>query len=173
MEKRINASGARCSRSGMEDNVVLAPEFADIRGWINSPPLKLSELKGRVVFLDFWTYSCQNCIRSIPSVRSLHEKYSSMGLVVIGVHTPEFEFEKDVQNVTSAVKRLEVVYPVALDTENSTWKLYGNRYWPRQTIVDGRGVVRYEHIGEGGYEEIEEQVVGLLAELRASAGDRV
>lgn len=154
----------------MDDKVVLAPELTDIKGWINSPPLKLSELKGTVVFLDFWTYSCANCIRSISSVRQLHDSYSSKGLVVIGVHTPEFEFEKDAGSVASAVKRLEILYPVALDSDNTTWRLYGNQYWPRQTIVDGNGVVRYEHIGEGGYDQIEEQVVGLLGELRAPPG---
>ncbi len=155
----------------MEDSV--APEFADIKGWLNSPPLRLSDLRGKVVFLDFWTYSCANCIRSIPSVMKLHDKYSSRGLVVIGVHTPEFEFEKDPGNVVSAVKRLEIRYPVALDSTNNTWKLYGDGYWPRQTLVDANGMVRYEHIGEGGYEEIEDQVKGLLGELHARASPRV
>ena len=156
----------------MSDGLTVAPEFADIKGWINSPPLQLSSLRGKVVFLDFWTYSCGNCVRSIPSVKDLHGKYASRGLVVIGVHTPEFEFEKNPDNVRSAVQKLGIVYPVALDSDNTTWRLYGNEYWPRQTIVDDEGQVRYEHIGEGGYEEIEEQVVGLLARLQArgSAG---
>jgi thiol-disulfide isomerase/thioredoxin len=148
----------------MTDSSRRAPELADIKGWLNSAALRLSELRGKVVFLDFWTYSCANCIRTIPHVIRLHQKYASQGLVVIGVHTPEFEYEKDAGSVRSAVERLGIGYPVALDSENTTWKLYGNRYWPRQTLIDHSGEVRYEHIGEGGYEEIEEQVAGLLAE---------
>ena len=153
----------------MADTARLAPELANIMGWLNSPPLRLEQLRGRVVFLDFWTYSCINCVRTIPYVNELHRKYSSdEGLVIIGVHTPEFEFEKDESNVRGAARKLRIEYPVALDSENTTWKLYGNRYWPRQTLIDYAGQVRYEHIGEGGYEEIEQQVVGLLKEAAAS-----
>lgn len=149
-------------------STVPAPELADIAGWLNSEPLKLSELRGRVVFLDFWTYSCANCVRTIPHVNRLHEKHRGDGLVLIGVHTPEFEFEKDPENVAKAVRELGIHYPVALDSENTTWKLYGNRYWPRQTLIDYEGHVRFEHIGEGGYSDIEEQVAGLLSEAAAS-----
>lgn len=149
-----------------------APELEDISGWLNSPPLLLSDLKGKVVFLDFWTIGCVNCQRTIPHTKALYEKYKDSGLVVIGVHTPESESEKDPDDVAKAVKRLGVGYPVALDSENTTWKLYGNRYRPRQTLVDGSGQVRYEHIGEGGYGEIEEQVAGLLAEASAKRGMR-
>jgi thiol-disulfide isomerase/thioredoxin len=153
----------------MNDQSKLAPELAGIKGWINSPPLRLSELRGRVVFLDFWTFGCSNCVRTIPHVNDLHRKYPSDELVIIGVHTPEFESEKDADNVRSAVKKLAIGYPVALDSDNTTWKLYGNRYWPRQTLIDYAGEVRYEHIGEGGYDEIEDQAAGLLAE---AAGKR-
>jgi thiol-disulfide isomerase/thioredoxin len=153
----------------MSDRSKLAPELADIEGWINSAPLRLSELRGRVVFLDFWTFGCSNCVRTIPHMNELHRKYPSDELVIIGVHTPEFESEKDANNVRLAVEKLGIEYPVALDSENTTWKLYGNRYWPRQTLVDWSGEVRYEHIGEGGYDEIERQVAGLLAE---AAGKR-
>jgi thiol-disulfide isomerase/thioredoxin len=146
-----------------------APELTDIRGWLNSPPLRLSDLRGKVVFLDFWTYSCSNCVRTIPHVSAVYHKFNRDELVVIGVHTPEFEFEKDAANVKSAMQDLKIEYPVALDSDNTTWKLYGNRYWPRQTLIDYSGEVRYEHIGEGGYEEIEEQIAGLLAE---AAGKR-
>jgi thiol-disulfide isomerase/thioredoxin len=153
----------------MNDLSKLAPELAGIKGWINSQPLRLSELRGRVVFLDFWTFGCSNCVRTIPHMNDLHRKYPSDELVIIGVHTPEFESEKDADNVRSAVKKLTIGYPVALDSDNVTWKLYGNRYWPRQTLIDYSGQVRYEHIGEGGYDEIEDQVAGLLAE---AAGKR-
>jgi thiol-disulfide isomerase/thioredoxin len=157
------------SRMPMTDSSRHAPELANIKGWLNSPPLRLSELRGKVVFLDFWTYSCINCVRTIPEMNRLHLKYPSDELVIIGVHTPEFEYEKDAGNVKSAVDRLGISYPVALDSDNATWKLYGNRYWPRQTLIDHSGEVRYEHIGEGGFEEIEEQAAGLLAE---AAGQR-
>ena len=148
----------------MTDSSNVAPELNSIKGWFNSRPLLLSELRGKVVFLDFWTYSCINCTRTIPHMIELHQKYPADELVIIGVHTPEFEFEKDEDNVRSAVRKLGIKYPVALDSDNTTWKLYGNRYWPRQTLVDHSGEVRYEHIGEGDYPEIEEQVAGLLAE---------
>ena len=146
------------------DSTELAPELADIKGWLNSEPLVLSGLRGRVVFLDFWTYGCVNCVRTIPHVKELRLKFPSDELVIIGVHTPEFEFEKNGENVRRAVKRLGIEYPIALDSDNTTWKLYGNSYWPRQTLVDRSGEIRYEHIGEGDYSEIEDQVALLLAE---------
>jgi thiol-disulfide isomerase/thioredoxin len=148
----------------MDDPSKAAPELADISGWINSTPLQISELKGKVVFLDFWTFGCSNCVRTIPHMNELYHKYPSEELVIIGVHTPEFDYEKDADNVRSAVKKFSIEYPVALDSENTTWKLYGNSYWPRQTLIDYSGEVRFEHIGEGDYDEIEEQVKGLLAE---------
>jgi len=166
LEKSIKALG-RCLSFWaplVNDTSRLAPELVEIKGWINSHPLRMSELRGKVVFLDFWTYSCGNCVRTIPHMNALHRKYPAEELVIIGVHTPEFEFEKDIQGVRAAVAKLGIEYPVALDSENTTWKLYGNRYWPRQTLVDYSGEVRFEHIGEGGYEEIERQVAGLLAE---------
>ena len=153
----------------MNDRSRLAPEFDGIKGWLNTPPLRLSDLKGRVVFLDFWTFGCSNCVRTIPHMNEIRRKFASDELVIIGVHTPEFDYERDEDNVRSAVKKLMIEYPVALDSQNKTWKLYGNRYWPRQTLIDCSGEVRYEHIGEGGYNEIEDQVAGLLAE---AAGKR-
>lgn len=145
-----------------------APEFEDIKGWINSPPLALAKLRGRVVFLDFWTYSCANCVRTLPYVKELHERYAREGLVVIGVHTPEFVFEKDPANVRNAAEKAGLLYPIALDSENTTWRLYGNHYWPRQTLVDGQGAVRYEHVGEGDYEELRRRTEELLTELRTA-----
>ena len=139
-----------------------APEFSRIEGWLNSQPLTMAELRGKVVMLDFWTFDCINCQHTLPHVKQLHSKYSGEKFVLIGVHTPEFEFEKKRENVEDAVNRFGIKYPVALDSENETWKLYGNQYWPRQTLVDMSGRVRWEHVGEGGYEEMDEMVQELL-----------
>lgn len=139
-----------------------APEFSRIEGWLNSQPLTMAKLKGKVVMLDFWTFDCINCQHTLPHVRELNTKYSGEKFVLIGVHTPEFEFERKRENVEHAVRRFGIKYPVALDSENATWKLYGNQYWPRQTLVDVSGKVRWEHIGEGDYEEIDEMVQELL-----------
>jgi thiol-disulfide isomerase/thioredoxin len=142
----------------------LAPEFSRLRGWLNTKPLTVEGLKGKVVLLDFWTFSCVNCIRSLPHMRRIHMMYSGDRFVLIGVHTPEFEFEKDPGNVADAVKRFRLEYPVAIDSENATWKLYGNQYWPRQTLIDAQGRVRWEHAGEGDYDKMEEQIRELLKE---------
>ena len=129
-------------------------------------------LRGKVVLLDFWTFDCANCIQTLPHIRQLDAKYSGPRFVLIGVHTPEFEFEKDLDNVASAVKRFRIEYPVAIDNENATWKLYGNQYWPRQTLVDARGRVRWEHAGEGDYEEMEKKIRTLLKENRTEFTSR-
>ena len=142
----------------------VAPEFSGIKGWLNGPPFTISALKGKVVLLDFWTYSCVNCIRTLPHIKSLYQKYSGDRFVLVGVHTPEFQFERSPENVAAAVKRFDIRYPVALDSDNVTWKLYGNQYWPRQTLVDSKGIIRWEHAGEGDYGEMEEQVRKLLGE---------
>lgn len=139
-----------------------APAFAGLSAWCNSPPLSLDALRGRVVILDFWTYSCINCLRTLPHLQALHERYASAGLVLVGVHAPEFSFEKEEGNVRAAVQRLGIPYPVALDPEGTTWKRYGNRYWPRQALISPEGRVAWEHTGEGGYEELEELVRTLL-----------
>ena len=144
-----------------------APEFQDISGWINSEPLSLRGLRGNVVFLDFWTYGCWNCQNTLPSVKELHSKYSGKGLVVLGLHTPEFPHERKRENVERAVAMAGLTYPIALDSDNTTWKLYGNQYWPRQTLVDSTGRIRYEHVGEGDYDEIDSKVAQLLDEANA------
>jgi len=136
----------------------------DVEGWINSGPLTVGGLRGKVVFLDFWTYGCINCVRTLPYVKELHSRYASMGLVVVAVHTPEFPYERKPQNVEKAVASAGLTYPMALDSKNSTWKLYGNHYWPRQTLIDVGGAIRYEHVGEGDYDEIESKLVELLRE---------
>jgi len=148
----------------------LAPELAQISGYINTDPVTLGDLKGKVVLVDFWTYSCINCIRTIPYLNAWHEKYADDGLVILGVHTPEFEFEKDYDNVRAAVEKFEIQYPVAQDNEKGTWKEYENRYWPRKYIIDNEGYIRYDHIGEGAYAETEKVIQSLLSERAAYIG---
>jgi cytochrome c biogenesis protein CcdA/thiol-disulfide isomerase/thioredoxin len=146
-----------------------APEFREVTAWLNSEPLSFESLRGKVVLLDFWTYSCINCLRTLPYLRSWDRAYRDDGLVIVGVHTPEFAFERDRGNVEAAVERLEVRYPVALDNAYGTWNAWANRYWPASYFVDRRGHVRFAHFGEGAYEEKEEVIRTLLAEPRLEA----
>jgi thiol-disulfide isomerase/thioredoxin len=132
----------------------------------------MTGLRGKVVLLDFWAYSCVNCVRSLPHMKLLHKEYAGDTFVLIGVHTPEFEFEKLPENVASAVKRFGIGYPVAIDSENTTWKLYGNQYWPRQTLIDSKGTVRWEHAGEGDYDKMEDRIRDLLKETGKSAENK-
>ncbi len=143
-------------------NLGKAPELAGIKGWINSEPLTIASLQGKVVMVDFWTYSCINCIRTIPYLNDWHAKYADKGLVIIGVHTPEFEFEKDYNNVKAAVEKYGIKHAVAQDNDYATWRAYNNRFWPRKYIVDKEGNIRYDHIGEGAYEETEKVIQDLL-----------
>jgi cytochrome c biogenesis protein CcdA/thiol-disulfide isomerase/thioredoxin len=141
-----------------------APEFQAIEGWINSAPLTMESLRGKVVLLDFWTYSCINCLRTLPHVKAWDEAYRDAGLVIVGVHTPEFAFERDPDNVRRAVRDHGIEYPVALDSDYGTWQAWLNRYWPAKYFVDRSGHVRYAHFGEGDYEESERVIRLLLAE---------
>jgi len=141
-----------------------APDFAGIDKWINSEPLKIGQLKGKVVLVDFWTYTCINCIRTLPYLKDWDRKYHDKGLVIVGVHTPEFEFEKKYENVMKAVNDYQLKYAVAQDNNYVTWKLYQNRYWPHKFIIDIDGYIRYDHIGEGGYDETEKMIQQLLKE---------
>lgn len=136
-------------------------------GWINSPPLTAKQLKGKVVLVDFWAYSCINCIRSIPYLRAWADKYKDSGLVVIGVHTPEFDFEKQLPNVQKAVQKFGIAYPVALDSNNEIWNAFNNQFWPAHYFIDARGRVRYEHFGEGNYDQSERWIQKLLKEANA------
>jgi len=142
-----------------------APEIGGIFNWINSEPLKIEELKGKVVLIDFWTYSCINCIRTFPYLRDWYEKYNDKGLVMIGIHTPEFNFEKKIENVERAVDEFDVKWAVAMDNDYVTWRNFRNNWWPRKFLIDKDGRIRYDHIGEGAYKETEEQIVKLLNEL--------
>ena len=139
-----------------------APELVGITGWINSPPLSLEELRGKVVLVDFWTYSCINCLRTLPYLEKWYADYKDQGLVILGVHTPEFEFEKNPQNVAAAVKRLGVDYPVALDNNYQTWQAFHNNYWPAHYLIDQEGNIRMEHFGEGSYAATENEIRQLL-----------
>ncbi|MHC1479080.1 thioredoxin family protein [Frateuria aurantia] len=133
-------------------------------GWINSPPLTAQSLRGKVVLVDFWTYSCINCLRSLPYVRAWYDKYKDHGLVVIGVHAPEFDFEKNPANVAKAVHDLGVDYPVAIDDQYAIWNGFSNQYWPAHYFIDGKGHIRDHHYGEGDYAHSEDLLRGLLSE---------
>jgi thiol-disulfide isomerase/thioredoxin len=138
------------------------PEFTGIVRWINSRPLTEAELRGRVVLIDFWTFSCVNCTRTIPHLRALYDDYRARGLVIVGVHSPEFDFEKDPNNVAAAVRRLGVTWPVAVDSSMATWNAFSNEYWPAEYLVDRSGRIAYFHAGEGDYDVTERAVVSLL-----------
>src|SRR5271168_3676885 len=140
------------------------PSLSGAVEWLNSPPLTAESLKGKVVLVDFWTYSCINCLRSIPYVRAWAEKYKDQGLVVIGVHAPEFPFEKNIDNVKSAVARLKIDYPVAIDNDYAIWRAFNNEYWPADYFVDAEGRIRHHYFGEGDYAESEKVIQQLLAE---------
>ncbi|MEI2454426.1 MULTISPECIES: thioredoxin family protein [Lysobacter] len=140
-----------------------APEFVGIDRWINSPPLTLAGLRGKVVLVEFWTYACINCIHVTPHVNEWHRRYRDRGLVVVGVHTPEYEEERRPANVQAAVKRYAIEYPVALDNDYRTWNAYRNRFWPALYLIDRQGRVVYRHIGEGGYEATDARIRELLA----------
>lgn len=139
-----------------------APSIDGIDAWINSQPIQLSQLKGKVVLIDFWTYSCINCIRTLPYLLHWYERYHNKGFEIIGVHTPEFEFEKNLQNVQQAVKKFGITYPVALDNNYVTWRNFNNHYWPAHFLINQQGEVVYEHFGEGEYEVTENNIRYLL-----------
>jgi thiol-disulfide isomerase/thioredoxin len=140
------------------------PSLGGATGWLNSPPLTTADLRGKVVLVDFWTYTCINWLRTLGYVRAWAEKYEDQGLVVVGVHTPEFPFEQDVENVREAAKDMTVEYPVALDSDYAVWRAFSNRYWPAVYIADAEGQIRHHQFGEGGYEECERVIQRLLRE---------
>jgi thiol-disulfide isomerase/thioredoxin len=139
-----------------------APEFAGIETWLNSEPLSMAALRGQVVMVDFWTFACINCVHVLPHVVQWHEKYKDRGLVVVGVHTPEFAFERETANVKKAIQRHGIRYAVAQDNKFATWNAYRNRYWPTVYLVDRSGELVFSHAGEGAYDEIEHTVQQLL-----------
>ena len=139
-----------------------APEFAGIKNWLNSKPLTLSALRGKVVLIDFWTYSCINCVRTLPHITAWDRKYRSQGLVVVGVHTPEFKFEMDTANINTALAKYHIRYPVAVDSGDATWNAYKNESWPAHYLIDKNGNFVYTHFGEGEYDVTENNIRTLL-----------
>ncbi|MFY9270729.1 MAG: cytochrome c biogenesis protein DipZ [Candidatus Manganitrophaceae bacterium] len=142
------------------------PEFARVTTWLNSPPLTAAGLRGKVVLIDFWTYSCINCIRTLPTVTRWHEKYKEQGLVIVGVHTPEFQFEKEIGNIEAAIARHGIKYPVAVDNDYGTWKAYSNQFWPAKYLIDAEGKLRLTHFGEGDEDGFERAIQSILTEAK-------
>jgi thiol-disulfide isomerase/thioredoxin len=147
------------------------PGFDGAAGWLNSPPLTPDDVRGKVVLVDFWTYTCINWLRTLGYVRAWWERYAAHGLVVVGVHTPEFPFEHDVDNVRAAVEEMNVRYPVALDPDFRVWDAFANSYWPAVYIADAEGEIRYHHFGEGAYDECEHVIQELLREAGHDVGN--
>src|SRR5687767_9165872 len=145
------------------------PELDGATEWLNTPPLSTTGLRGKVVLIDFWTYTCINWLRTAPFIRAWAARYKDQGLVVIGVHSPEFEFEKNVDNVRRAVKESGIDYPVAIDSDHSIWRAFSNQYWPALYFVDANGKIRHHHFGEGDYEKSERILQQLLAEAGAGS----
>src|SRR6266481_2704514 len=145
-------------------NASMAPSLTGATHWLNSAPLSMEGLRGKVVLVDFWTYSCINCLRTLPYVKAWAEKYRDQGLVVIGVHTPEFSFEKEQKNVEQAIRELGVTYPVAMDNQYTIWNAYKNEYWPAHYLIDANGQIRQQSFGEGEYQETERAIQALLKE---------
>ena len=185
LESRKTSNGA--VDAGLQDIVVLpdnerkaekakqfevGKEISSPDGFINTDSITIKELVGdKVVLVDFWTYSCINCQRTLPHLNDWHDKYAEDGLVILGLHTPEFEFEKKYENVLRAVEKYDIKYPVILDNDFSTWRSYNNRYWPRKYIIDIDGFIVYDHIGEGAYDETEAKIVELLNERKRVLGE--
>jgi thiol-disulfide isomerase/thioredoxin len=145
----------------------LAPDFTGGGAWVNSQPLKLADLKGKVVLVDFWTYGCYNCTNTLPYLKQWWDSYKDQGLVIVGVHTPEFASERVLENVQQAVQSSGIGWPVVQDNDKQIWQAYGNHYWPHFYLVDDRGQIIYDHIGEGAYDETERQIAAALAAAKA------
>ncbi|MFT3814798.1 MAG: cytochrome c biogenesis protein DipZ [Acidovorax sp.] len=163
---RMAGPGAAAALSAPDEGQ--APPLAGATQWLNSAPLTAEQLRGKVVLVDFWTYSCINCLRALPYVKAWEQKYRDQGLVVVGVHAPEFAFERDAGNVAKAVKDLGITYPVAVDNQYAIWRAFGNQYWPAHYLIDAQGRLRHHHFGEGGYGETERIVQQLLQEAGAA-----
>ena len=165
--------GGPMSLTSLNTDYGNAPDFIAGGQWFNSEPLTMNALRGKVVLVDFWTYTCINCIRTLPYIRTWHEKYKDKGLVIVGVHTPEFEFEKNPDNVKKAIKDFNLTYPVVQDNDYATWQAYANHYWPAKYLVDKNGRIRYTHFGEGDYDETERAIQMLLGEMGAAVNEPI
>jgi len=162
--------GAVAIASGMGDEGRM-PAMDGAIAWLNSPPLGTKSLRGKVVLVNFWTYSCINSLRELPYIQSWADKYKDSGLVVIGVHAPEFGFEKERANVENAVRELKIGFPVAIDSNHAIWEAFNNQYWPADYLIDGHGRIRYRHFGEGDYADSEHEIQMLLRENGATGVD--
>ena len=140
----------------------LAPDFAGANQWFNSPPLTMQSLRGKVVLVEFWTRECINCVHVLPHTKALYDRYAADGLVVVGVHTPEYDEERDAHALKDAIGALDIKYPVAMDNDYRIWNAWGNRYWPAIYLIDREGHVVYRHVGEGDYDRTEERIRQLL-----------
>jgi thiol-disulfide isomerase/thioredoxin len=140
------------------------PEFQGISEWIDSKPIITKDLLGKVVLVQIWTFACINCQRTLPSVVGWNQKYAAKGLQIVGIHTPEFPFERDSKNIRLAIAKHGITYPVGVDNDFQTWKAYKNEYWPHLFLADRQGIIRYDHIGEGAYDETENKIRALLAQ---------
>ncbi|MDD5058938.1 MAG: cytochrome c biogenesis protein DipZ [Sideroxydans sp.] len=163
-EQKLIAHLAQTPKIALDSDARMAPPLAGATHWLNSPPLTSDMLRGKVVLVDFWTYSCINCLRTLPYLKAWDAKYRAQGLVIVGVHAPEFAFEKDQHNVEQAVRELGITYPVALDNNYTIWNAYHNEYWPAHYLIDAQGRIRHQHFGEGAYAETEQMIQSLLKE---------
>ncbi|MEO5499544.1 MAG: cytochrome c biogenesis protein CcdA, partial [Candidatus Saccharimonadales bacterium] len=169
----LRSSSVNSSKQSFNVDPYDAPEISGIQDWINSEPQSIAGLKGKVVLIDFWTYSCINCIRTQPYLNAWHDKYKDNGLVILGLHAPEFAFEKVPENVRKAVAEAKIKYPVALDNDFATWQAYNNQFWPAKYLIDKDGQVRYTHFGEGDYDETEKTIQALLKESGQTVTDEI
>ena len=175
-EQRLIEKLAAKPKAESSANSRMAPPLIGATQWLNAPPLTSEMLRGKVVLIDFWTYSCINCLRTLPYLKAWDEKYRSQGLVIIGVHSPEFAFEKDQRNVEKAIRDLGIKYPVAMDNQFAIWNAYKNQYWPAKYLIDMQGQIRHQHFGEGKYQETEQMIQTLLKEAnrgRLASGDEL
>ena len=165
----LSSNGVAAGVNSAQQASMQAPDFAGIDNWINSAPLDLKQLHGKVVLVDFWTFDCINCVHTLPHVKELYSRYRDKGLVVVGVHTPEYTFERDTGNLKKAIARYGIDYPVAQDNHYATWNAWGNQYWPALYLIDQNGKIVYTHFGEGDYAQTEDAIRGLLG-LNAKKG---
>ena len=166
------AQQTACAAAGLPDGSPIPP-LSGATEWLNSPPLTPASLRGRVALIDFWTYTCVNWLRTLPYVRAWAEKFRDQGLVVVGVHTPEFPFEKDIENVRWAAKEMDVNYPIAVDSNYSIWRAFDNHYWPAVYVADVHGRMRFHHFGEGAYDQTERAIQRLLSEGGRTIDDQL
>jgi len=169
---KTETNSATMNDSAQPANVTLpdgppAPDFVGGGTWLNSEPLTLAALRGKVVLVDFWTYGCINCINTLPAARGWWQRYQDKGLVIVGVHTPEFASEHETENVRAALVREQISWPVVQDNDYKIWQAYGNHYWPHFYLIDHRGRMIYDHIGEGAYDLTEQKIVAALAAAHA------